>query len=231
MATEEDWQRIAATIIGGLMADSVDSPQYDSFEEFGADATRSEVVASFADSLLARAGTVDSDAEIVAATFLAYEFELRGYGCLPNGALRIGANLDVAAALCDWMVDRTQSYRKATAAIRAGDNDPAALCLFMGGNAYESFVSVNQRDWMTWLIEEGIRHGFSLDDPLGRLEIAKAVAFRVACVNDDMLRAMECARLASKVRVPQGTVTSMVDKYRRERRNEPEPVKRRWRNA
>lgn len=230
MTTKEDWQRIAASIIAGLMADSVNSPRYDSLEEFEADATRSEVVASSADSLLARSGVIDCDAEIVAATFLAYEFELRGYGCLPDGTLRIGVNLDVAALLCDWMVCRAQPYRKTTAAIAAGDNDPAALCLLIGGEAYAKFVDTNQKDWMTWLIEEGIRHGFSLDDPLGRLEVAKAVAFRVACVNDDMLRAMECARLASKVRVPQGTVTSMVDKYRREQRNEPEPQKRKWRS-
>lgn len=230
MTTEADWERIAASIIGGLMADSINSPVYDSLEEFCADATRSEAVASFADGLLVRHGAPTCEAEITAATFLAYEFELRGYGCLPSGTLRIGVNLDVAALLCGWMVKRCRLYRNALAAVLEGDSDPASLCLFMGGKAYEKFVDDNQKDWMTWLIEEGMRHGFSLDDPLGRLEVAKAVAYRIACVNDDMLRSMECARLASKVRVPQGTVTSMVDKYRRERRNEPEPQKRKWRS-
>lgn len=222
------WQEQSLKELAELYAASLTSRVRDTLEEWAASEDRPDYVKDSAAKLFAHSGMPTSEEEAHTAGLLAYRMELNRYGFNSDGCFKIGANLDIALLVAGWIAQSTTWYWSACAALYDGKADPDILCRIMGGAAYEKFLLENSKNWMDALIEEGLRHGYRLDDPLGRLEIAKAVAFRIACYPDAATRMMECARLASKTRIIESSILSMTEKYRRERNGEPEP-KRRWR--
>lgn len=144
-----------------------------------------------------------------------YELELRSFGTDSDGRLRVAPSLEILDYLAYKIAYATKWYWSAMQEAYEGKYDPDVLCRLVGGKGYEAITEKYKTGWMNCLINEGLSKGYQLDDPISRLEIAKAVSYRIAMIEDGLLRDMETAELATKIRVPKATVARLVAEYGR----------------
>ncbi len=157
---------------------------------------------------------------------LAYHIHLNQFG-YTDGYLRLGPNLEILAHFVSYVSDKTRFFWSAADEMRAGGIDPDNVCRLLGGQGYLKLTEELQRGWMDTLISEGQTKGFSLDDPTGRLEIAQAIAYRIAMMPDAMTRDIEIGELAIKVRVSRAIIVSQVKKFK-DLKSGIQPERKRW---